>query len=79
MRFLQVTQFDSLGDLNSWLKDRGERPDIVSIMPFMTGASGECRERPGRRLRVRLEERWSGFDLQMLPRRALGRRLAINE
>ena len=57
MRFLQVTQFDSLGDLNSWLKDRGERPDIVSIMPFMTGASGECRERPGRRLRVRLEER----------------------
>jgi hypothetical protein len=48
MRFLQAAQFDSLSDLNSWLKDRGERPDVVSITPFVTGASGECRERdPG--------------------------------
>lgn len=59
MRFLQVTQFDSLGDLNSWLKDRGERPDIVSIMPFMTGpaanAERETRETTQSTARRRME------------------------
>lgn len=42
MRFLQVAQFDSLSDLNSWLKDRGERPDVVSITPFVTGPAANA-------------------------------------